>query len=81
MNGWSYYWVAWLLAFIGPELYAAISNARQGTLSNNVWALEHLNLSQPFDFAMWTDVHWAVAVIVWGLFLWLSLHIPFGLLR
>jgi hypothetical protein len=30
---------------------------------------------------MWTDVHWLIAGIVWGLFLWLSLHIPFGLLR
>jgi hypothetical protein len=29
---------------------------------------------------MWTDVHWLIAGIVWGLFLWLSLHLPFGLL-
>lgn len=80
MNAWSYYWIAWLMAFTGPELYAVFTNPNN-TLSDNVWRLENLNLNQPFDFAMWTDVHWAVAVIVWLLFLWLSAHMPFGLLR
>lgn len=80
MNAWSWYWLAWVAAFLGPELYAVFSNAAD-SLSENVWHLEDLNKSQPFDFAMWTDVHWAVACLVWVLFLWLSLHIPFGLFR
>lgn len=74
------YWVGWLLAFLIPELYMVVTNPAN-TLSEEVWSLEGLNTHQPFDFAMWTGVHWAVAIVVWGLFLWLSLHLPFGLLR
>ena len=81
MNGWSWYWLAWVFGgFLAPELWA-LYTAPRDTLSENVWILEKLNLQYPFDFAMWTDVHWAVALIVWLLFLWLSLHIPFGLFR
>ena len=81
MNGWSWYWLFWMFGgFLGPELYALFTNARD-TLSENVWHLEDLNEAQPFDFAMWTSVHWLVAVLVLGLFLWLALHLPFGLLR
>ena len=75
-----WYWLAWLVAFVAPELYWFAVNGA-GTLSDTIWSLEHLNASQPFDFAMWTDVHWAIAVTVWLLFLWLSVHLPFGLLR
>lgn len=74
------YWIGWVVAFIIPELYWVFTNS-MGTLSENVWSLEGLNLAQPFDFPMWTATHWAVASIVWALFLWLSIHIPFGLLR
>lgn len=73
------YWAAWLAAFLGMEFWA-IFNAPRYTLSDTVWAIENLNHSQPFDFQMWTDVHWLIAGIVWALFLWLSLHLPFGLL-
>lgn len=80
LTGWSWYWAAWVAAFLGPEMYWVFANARN-TLSDTVWTIEGLRAGQPFDFAMWTDVHWAVAALVWALFLWLSLHIPFGLLR
>lgn len=73
------YWAFWLAAFIAPELWAVFTAPRY-TLSDTVWMLENLNQSQPFDFGMWTDVHWAIAALVWALFLWLSLHLPFGLL-
>ena len=80
LNAWSYYWLAWIMAFLVPELINVFRNPA-GTLSETVWAVEHVNISQPFDFRMWTDVHWAVAALVWALFAWLSLHLPFGLLR
>lgn len=80
LNLLSLYWLAWILAFLIPELYWLAVNARY-TLSETVWSIEGLNKGQPFDFAMWTGTHWAVALTVWLLFLWLSLHLPFGLLR
>lgn len=77
----SAYWAVWMFVmFLAPELYFVFTNPA-GTLSECVWSFEGLNKAQPFDFAMWTDVHWAVSSLVWLLFLWLSLHIPFGLLR
>lgn len=75
-----WYWALWLVAFLVPELYWVVTNS-QGTLSWSVWDLESVNMSQPFDFGMWTSVHWFIAVFVWLLFLWLSIHLPFGLLR
>lgn len=77
----SIYWAIWFfVGFLGPELYFVATNPA-GTLSDTVWAFEHLNISQPFDFRMWTTTHWAMAFTVWLLFLWLSLHLPFGLFR
>lgn len=76
----SWYWLLWLLAFLVPELYWLAVNPIN-TLSENVWSVEGLNLAQPFDLPMWTATHWAIAVLVWLLFGWLSLHFPFGLLR
>jgi hypothetical protein len=75
----SLYWLGWLLAFLIPELYW-IFNGAVNTLSDQVWSIEGLNRTQPFDIAMWSGTHWAVALVVWLLFLWLSLHLPFGLL-
>ncbi len=80
LTSFSWYWLAWLVAFLVPELYWVFANSAN-TLSAEVWSVEGLNMRQPFDFAMWTDVHWAVACLVWVLFAWLSLHFPFGLLR
>lgn len=74
------YWALWLLAFIIPELWAVFANHNY-TLSDTVWTLEGIDLRQPFDFPMWTATHWAIAGVVWGLFAWLSVHLPFGLLR
>lgn len=74
------YWALWLVAFIVPEMWAVFTAPRY-TLSDTVWAIENVNLQSPFDFQMWTDVHWLIAGVVWLLFLWLSLHIPFGLFR
>jgi hypothetical protein len=76
----SWYWLIWLLAFLVPELYWLYANP-VNTLSDNVWSLEGINFAQPFDFPMWTSTHWGIAVLVWLLFAWLSLHFPFGLLR
>ena len=80
LNWFSLYWLGWLLAFLIPEIWALCTNAAN-TLSEEVWSLESLNTAQPYDFAMWTDTHWAIALLVWLLWLWLSLHFPFGLLR
>jgi hypothetical protein len=80
LNWLNLYWLAWIIAFLVPELWA-VFNAPRYTLSDTVWALEQVSFKQPFDFGMWTDTHWLLAGIVWGLFAWLSLHIPFGLLR
>lgn len=74
--GW--YWLGWLLAFLGPELYWVFVNPAN-TLSDETWSVENLNSARPFDIAMWSDAHWAIALLVWFLFLWLSAHIPFGL--
>ena len=77
---WTAYYGVWILLFLAPELFWVAVNPNN-TLSDQFWYVEHLNMRHPFDFAMWTDVHWAMAALVWTLFLWLSLHLPFGLLR
>ena len=82
VTSWGAYWLAWIVAgFLVPELYTVLTRVRNGPLSDNVWLWESLNLRHPFDFAAWTPAHWALAVVVWGLFGWLSLHLPFGLAR
>lgn len=76
---WTFYYLAWLLMFLAPELYWVFENSKN-TLSWQVWGLERLNFSEPY-FNHWTDVHWLMASVVWLLFLWLSVHLPFGLVR
>jgi hypothetical protein len=81
LSDWGAYWLAWIFAgFLVPELYGLITNTAD-TLSRNTWALEHLDFGHPLDFAEWSPLHYAIAVIVWLLFAWLSVHIPFGFLR
>lgn len=81
LSDWGAYWLAWIAAgFLVPEIYGLVVNPHW-TLSDNVWSLEHLNRGHPLDFAAWTPMHYAVAIVVWLLFLWLSLHLPFGWLR
>lgn len=76
----TWYWGLWVLAFLIPEVYWLIANPA-GTLSDTTWSIEQLNMQQPFDFGMWTATHWTVAVVVWVLWAWLSVHLPFGMLR
>lgn len=80
LTAFSWYWLAWILAFLIPELFWVFTNPAN-TLSEEVWSLEKLNFYQPFDIGIWSSTHWAIAALVWALFLWLSLHIPFGMLR
>lgn len=71
------YWAAWIGMFLAAEIPAAIWKPAW-TLSEETWGLEHLDTAHPFDVAAWTPVHWVIALTVWGLFAWLSLHLPFG---
>lgn len=80
LTSWAWYWAAWGLAgFLVPEIYTVIRGA--GTLSGTVWHWENVNYAHPFDFSIWTPAHWVFAILVWGLFLWLSVHLPFHVLR
>ena len=81
LSDWGAYWLAWILAgFLIPELYGLAVNTAD-TLSRNTWAAEDLNFGHPFDFADWSPLHWAFAFVVWGLAIWLSGHLPFGVWR
>lgn len=81
LSDWGAYWIAWVVGgFLVPELYGLLVNPL-GTLSENVWGFEHVDHGHPFDFAEWTWVHWSVAIIVWGLAVWLSGHLPFRIWR
>ena len=77
---WSWYWLGWLIAFLAPELVFVFTYP-QGTLSDNVWAIEDVNLRHPFDFGNWTPVHWIIFLVLVVLFGWLLMHLPFGLAR
>lgn len=81
LSDWGAYWLCWIaFGFIIPEVYGLIFNTTD-TLSRQTWALEHLDFGHPLDFAEWTPLHFAIAIVVWLLFCWLSVHIPFGWLR
>ena len=77
--GW--YWVAWIFIGFGvPEAYWLVRN-HLNTLSDQFWGLEHLDLGHPFDFAEWTPLHYILGVVLITFFLWLFLHLTFGLIR
>ena len=80
LSVWSWYWLAWILAFLIPELWWVFHRPLY-TLSDTVWGAEKLDMAHPFDFGHWTPVHWGIFVLVFLLFAWLTLHLPFGLLR
>jgi hypothetical protein len=81
LSDWGAFWCAWIVAgFMVPEMYGLIVNPAF-TLSRNLWSLEGLDFGHPLDFATWTPLHYAVSIIVWLLFGWLSIHIPFGWAR
>lgn len=80
VNWFGLYWLAWILMFLVPELWWVFKNSAN-TLSEEYWGLEQLNLSHPFEVWNWTWQHWVLAFLVWFLFGWLSIHLPFGLAR
>lgn len=69
------YWGVWITMFLIPEIAAIFINPAD-TLSDNWWAIEKLSVSHPYSG--WTWQHWAMAGVVWVLFVWLSGHLPFG---
>lgn len=77
---WTIYYLVGLVWILAPEITWLIENP-QYTFSERLWSLEHLDFRHPWNVGHWSDVHWAVALIVWLLFAWLSVHIPAGWLR
>lgn len=77
--GW--YWIVWVVLGFGiPETYGILRNVKD-TLSWQFWGLEHLDFGHPFDFAEWTPVHYTVGIVLLIFFLWLFIHLTFGLVR
>lgn len=72
------YWLGWFAAFLIPEIYWIIVNARN-TLSDNWWAVEGIDTHHPFDFATWTPAHYVIGVVLLVFVVWLFLHLIFGL--
>lgn len=68
-NGWSIYWLAWLvIGFGGPEFWALGSGHQQNTLSYQVWHVE----GQGDTFARY---------FMAAFLLWLFLHMVFEWFR
>lgn len=81
LSDWGAYWICWIaFGAIVPECYGLLFNAA-ATLSRQTWGLEHLDMAHPLDFAEWTPMHYAVALALWILFAWLSVHLPLGWIR
>lgn len=74
--GW--YWLAWFIAFLIPEIYWIFVNAKN-TLSDNFWAIEHMDKHHPFNFAEWTPLHWTFGIILLVFTIWLFWHLIFGM--
>lgn len=68
-NGWSIYWLIWLVGmFGGPELYAIATGHDENTLSYQVWHLEGTGA---------TFCRYFVAAFL----LWLFIHMVFETFR
>lgn len=80
VTAWGYFWLSWMFTAIGVELYWVFVNSAN-TLSDQVWAAEMIDLGHPLDFAEWTPAHYAIAILLWLFFAWLSAHLPFGYIR
>lgn len=80
VTAWGYFWLAWILTALGVEAYWLVVNSAN-TLSRQVWGAEHLDLAHPLDFSEWSWLHYLIAFAIWGLFGWLSLHLPFAWFR
>lgn len=73
-NGASLYWLVWVFGgFFAPELYWVFTNPKN-TLSYQVWHLEG-----PLN--RWSFGHYAIAVLVVGLAVFLVGHFVWGLFR
>lgn len=79
-TAWGWFWLAWIFTAIAVELYWVFVNTAN-TLSRQVWGVERIDLSHPLYFSEWTPFHWALAIMLWLFFAWLSVHFPFGYLR
>lgn len=83
MNAWSAYWLYWFLAllvsFLGPELYALVTGHGENTLSAQVWKLEGLAPGQ--HVWQWTALHVLIGGGLGLLFVWLIFHFVFGIWR
>jgi len=81
VTGFGWYWIIW--AFLGfgiPEAYGLLLNVKD-TLSWQFWGIERLNFRQPFDMADWTWLHFTISGVLLFGFLWLFLHLSFGIIR
>jgi hypothetical protein len=80
VTAWGWFWLAWALTALAVELYWVAVNAAN-TLSRQVWGLERLSFAHPLDLATWTPLHYLIAIVLWGFFAWLSVHLVFGWIR
>jgi hypothetical protein len=80
MKNWaSLYWVLWfVVGFLPVELYALWSGHPQWTLSDQVWQLEGISLSQVW----WNPLTWPFGHLIIALAcVWLFGHFVFHLWR
>ncbi len=80
VTGWGWFWLAWIMTGAAVEIYW-VSVASANTLSDQIWGAEGLDFAHPLDFASWLPLHWGIAITLWLLFGWLSVHFAFGWLR
>lgn len=80
VTGWGWFWLAWMFTAIAVEAYWLAVNTAN-TLSDQVWGAEHMDFAHPLYFSEWTPLHWAIAIVLWLFFGWLSVHFPFSYLR
>lgn len=77
MSGWLIYWLVWLAAFLGPELWALWRTPRaQGTFSVQVlWRYLRVTPGRTRWSAAW--LRWP-SYLVGAFLLWLFLHATTG---
>lgn len=80
VTAWGWVWLTWIFTGLAIETYWLAVNTAN-TLSRQIWGAEGIDLAHPLEFAEWTPLHWTIAVTLWGLFAWLSVHFAFGYLR
>lgn len=80
VTDWGWYYLTVLGLAVIPECFWVVVNSRN-TISAQIWGLERLDFAHPLNLAEWTPMHWVIAGLLWGLFGWLSIHLPTGYLR